>query len=276
MISPVHALDLALFQSAGGYDLRSKADRKRSTDDLERLFFRIVRELSPDLFIEAGAKNGSTSRRARRYLPEALITAFEANPMNFARYSPNFESHPDRISYLHQALSDADGEVTFNVRIVDGRPAADGQGSLLTSENSSSPHKVVTVPAVRLDSHFSADSFDRCAVWMDVEGASKQVLEGGSGILDKIDALFIEVEDRVMWDGQWLGKDVMAFLLQYDLVPFARDYQSRYQYNVLFLKRPYLDNARVRLFFAEYLSMAYARRCAESPDSGRGDDKAGS
>jgi len=255
-MTPTDLLDLALFHSATCYDLSRRSERQRSVIELEHLFFRILRELGPDLFIEAGAKDGATSRRARRYLPRARITAFEANPHTHARFAPLHAAHPEGISYLHRALSDADGTVSFNVRIVGGRRSADGQGSLLAAQDSAVGHQRVSVPASRLDSWFPPGSFGRCAIWMDVEGASEQVLTGGEGILGQIDALFIETQDRAHWDGQWLAGEVRDYLARHDLVPFARDYQSRYQYNVLFLNAAHLRNARIRLFLSEYLSAA--------------------
>jgi len=256
----IDVLDLSLLQSARSYDLSVKAERLRSVSELEYLFFRIVRELDPDLFVEAGAKDGSTSRRARKYLPLATITAFEANPFTYRRFESAFSAGSGKISYLHRALSDADGEVTFNVRVVNGKPAADGQGSILTSQDTSVGHQAVTVNASRLDTFFPADTFNRCAIWMDVEGASRQVLKGATSILPQVDALFIEVQDRPGWENQWLSSDVMQFLADFDLMPICRDFQARYLYNILFLRSVNLRNDRVRLFIAEHLSNAEKTR----------------
>lgn len=255
-ISLIDTLDIGMFSVAQSYDLSRKEERQRSVSNLENLFFRTIRELKPDVFIEAGAKDGGTSRRARTYLPDAKITAFEANPYTYERFAPSFKDKSDGVTYLHRALSDADGQVTFNVRVFGGKPSADGQGSMLKSQEATADSKAVTVAASRLDSHFKPASFDRCAIWMDVEGAYEMVLKGGKGILNKIDALFIEVEDRSTKQGQWLAGNVMDYLADFDLMPLARDFQTRYQYNVLFLNRRNLRNDRVRLFFAEFLSAA--------------------
>lgn len=255
-LSLIDALDIGLFNIAQCYDLSRTEERQRSVRVLEALFFRLVRELTPDLFIEAGALDGSTSRKARRFLPDAKITAFEANPYNYERHAVRFKAEPCGVDYVHLALSDSDGQVTFNVRVIDGKPSTGGQGSILKVDTPSVEQEEVTVNARRLDSYFKPDSFDRCAVWMDVEGASKQVLQGAEAILSKVDLLFIELEDRASWKGQWLAGEVMEHLAKFDLLPVARDFQSRYQYNVLFLNRRNLRNDRVRLFLASFISRA--------------------
>ena len=114
--------------------------------------------------------------------------------------------------------------MTFNVRVVDGRMSSDGQGSMLVSTRSKVGTTPVEVASSRIDSFFPPDSFGRCALWIDVEGASREVLTGASGILHKVDAMFVEVEDRETWKGQWLGKDVRAFLLDHDIIAVGRDF----------------------------------------------------
>lgn len=57
-------LDVVLLGQAAPYDLREKAERTRSVRNLEKLFFRICRKCTPSVFIEAGAKDASTSRHA--------------------------------------------------------------------------------------------------------------------------------------------------------------------------------------------------------------------
>lgn len=222
-----------------------KDERRRSVVGLETLFFEICTALSPDLFIEAGAKDASSSRRARAYLPKARIVAFEANPHTYRRFHRNPDNAAKDVRYLNLALSDADGPVTFNVRVIKGKPSADGQNSLLVRQDSRVDNLEVTVEATRLDRHFPSDTFDSAALWVDVEGANRQVLMGATGILHKAAVIFIEVEDKSFWNGQWLAKDVLKYLGEHDLVEVARDHQSRHQYNSLLIRRDLLDSDRV-------------------------------
>ena len=65
------------------------------------------------------------------------------------------------------------------------------------------------------------------------EGASREVLTGAVNVLNKVDVLFVEVEDREAWEGQWLSKDVKDFLLTHDITMIGRDFQSMHQHNIL-------------------------------------------
>jgi len=256
----VNTFDCSYSFLASNYDLSKKSERLRSVKNLEKLFFRIIADISPDLFLEAGAKDARTSIRARRHLPNSRIIAFEANPYTFNRYSKVLNSKNLGIEYLHLALSNKQKFIDFNVPLVDGFPSTAGHGSILESDSAS---KVESVKAVRLDQFFSYSSFSSAAIWMDVEGATKQVLLGSENILYKVDALFIEVEDSKFWNGQWLAKDVFRMLYKYNFIPLARDFQSRYQYNIIFIKKDLYWRARIRYFFTMFASESRFHRPAD-------------
>lgn len=253
-ISAQRLLDMNLFSIAQAYNLNDKKDRLRSATDLKTFFFRIVREISPDLFIEAGAKDATTSLVVHKHLPEARIVAFEANPATHRRFAEYHDDSP--IEYVYQALNDTEGDVPFNVMTRGDVLSADGRGSLLTPTEENVSVLALPVPAQRLDSLFPPNQFDKCCLWVDVEGAVRNVLHGARWLLPKVEALYIEVEDRPAWKDQWLSSDVVNHLWQNGLVPVARDFQSRYQYNMVFVRKELLNDARIRLFLAEYRSFA--------------------
>jgi FkbM family methyltransferase len=251
--------DLNLFGTAQHYDLRERAERSRSASDLARFFFRVVRACQPSLFIDAGAKDAGSSRRARRYLQTARIVAFEANPYTYKRFS-SISKPEHRVEYVHLALSDNDGLVTFNVRkSAEGTPIADGRGSLLRRRDEEHGHEEVTVPAATLDKFFSDFPFDSCALWIDVEGACGAVLRGGNNVLGKASVALVEVEDREFWEQSWKMPDVASFLYDRGMVAIARDFQSRYQYNVVFVRDSLLHNDEFRFLLTQYRSAASNR-----------------
>src|SRR5699024_675316 len=123
--------DLAMMSTAIKYDLTDKAEKTRSVRDLSRLFFQVGSILDVDLFVEAGAKDAASSRRARRRINPNRIVAFEANPYVYERFA-EANSGDVGVEYEHLALSQEPGSVTFNVTCSrDGTPQANGQASLL-------------------------------------------------------------------------------------------------------------------------------------------------
>jgi hypothetical protein len=72
--------------------------------------------------------------------------------------------------------------------------------------------------------------------WIDVEGANEPILGAGS-VLERVAAIFIEVERETTWEGQWLDTDVNHCLRGHRFLPVARDVIGGrpHQYNVVFL-----------------------------------------
>lgn len=222
----------------------SKADRMASVEALEGLFFELVSKFAPPVFIEAGAKDPLVSRRVRRLLGAgASVVAFEANPYTFERFTKKQDHAALGVDYRNIALATHPGEVTFNVRRrEDGVPHADGQGSLLKHESYEPGHIEVSVNATTLDHVLDEFNFAEFLLWVDVEGALREVLSGATSALEHAQAIFIEVEDQQVWGGQWLAPRVQEFLLEAGLVPVARDFQSDYQHNLVFVRMDLLDS----------------------------------
>ena len=242
-----------LRRTKSAFHLASKEERTRSVRELEELFFELIVGLDPDLFVEAGAKEAMASRRASADLPRAKVVAFEANPYTHARFQKKCDYAREGVAYRNIALTSSPGTVTFNVRRrEDGAPSADGQGSLLKHHNYAPGHEQVKVPATTLDHVVEEFGGKSCALWIDVEGATGEVLGGSDKTLAKACALFIEVEDREFWGRQWLSKQVLLHLYRHNLIPVARDFQSRHQYNVLCVAKPLLSGAAYRRVYEGY------------------------
>ncbi len=252
--------EMLLMNQSSGYDLTLKKERLRSVKELEDLFFRILNYVKPDIFIEAGAKDAETSERARKYLPESKITAFEANPHTYSEFHAHERIKNSDINYIHSALSERVGTLTFSLRSeVDGvkKSNTDGTGSILAPSIENVKLEKHTVNATTLDHYFDEERFTNAFVWMDVEGATKEVLSGATEFLKKAAVgVFIEVEDRKYWENQWISKDVINFMMNRNFIPVARDFQSRYQYNVLFLHEDVVAIDYVRFSIQMHLSKA--------------------
>jgi FkbM family methyltransferase len=163
--------------------------------------------------------------------------AFEANPLNCEAFGNSPDLAQNRIEYLHMALAARDGTATFNIVSSEGK-LVNGRGSLLVNTRRRYPvRRQAEVPCRRFDSFFSAKEAEGACLWIDVEGANREVLEGGGTVLPRAAMIFIEVEDRMKWQGQWLYPEVARHLAAHGHVLVARDFQSRVQHNVLFLRQ---------------------------------------
>jgi FkbM family methyltransferase len=254
--------ELAMMAAAAKYNLDDRSHRSHSNKSLVRLFFDLIKIVGVDLFVEAGAKDAAASRRMKAKFPAARVVAFEANPHTYADFEA--VNRDTGIEYLQLALSDHLGPVTFNVhRDEAGAPIANGQASLLKREKI---HEDIergfieaTVDAVTLDAFFADHDFTKAAVWIDVEGACKFVLPGARELLSKTAVLIIEVEEQPFWgEGHWLRDQVVTYLFDLGFIPVARDFEYRYQYNIVFVRAELL--AEPNLIYealARFVSRAY-------------------
>lgn len=218
-------VDRVLIASTPDFD-----ERAASTKALVDLFFDLCDDV--DVFVEAGAKEASASVRAIG-LGIDTVVAFEANPYTHRRFDQTLAQAG--VDYRHAALADHTGEATFLVRKdEDGSPMADGQGSLLVRPDHEPGYEEVAVSTVTLD----AEVVDgRVAMWVDVEGAVAEVLGGAASVLGRTDVLIVEVEAVERWvEQRWLAGDVVRQLARAGLRAVGRDMQSRWQFNILFVR----------------------------------------
>ena len=151
--------ELQLKSIAANFNLYEEGGREKSAKALRELFFGLTRTLSPDLFIEAGAMKAESSLRVKKLCPDARIMAFEANPYNFEKYSKEFDYSAQGIEYIHYALSNSPGLLTFNIiKSIDGniQNKNTGRNSILERAQDNIDYERVKVPSTTLDIIFNS------------------------------------------------------------------------------------------------------------------------
>jgi FkbM family methyltransferase len=184
--------------------------------------------------------------------------AFEANPYNHKAFAARLERRAPSVKYHLLAMSDSDGEVTFQVKATrDGNEVERiaGNNSLLQRADPAFAYESVTVPSVRLDSFLKGHELEgrNFAAWIDVEGALGKVAAGFGSALQGCLSLIVEVEEVSYWQGQMLVFDVMRYFATQGMVPVARDFEAAHQYNLVYLRKDVLTRPAVRLALARHL-----------------------
>lgn len=246
--SDFHFYDLLLMAQARQYDLY-KGGRQQSNKDITLAFIILNTLLKPEVTYEIGAFEAQFSITIRKLLPQTKVIAFEANPYNFTAWK-NREK-PAGIDYLYLAISDHTGESEFYVqKTLQGMPVQPdvGNNSLLQRAKEGVEYEVVKVPASTLEDYAKQNGLENkhFTAWIDVEGASAEVLKGAGELWKSCSALFIEVEEQTYWKDQWLVWDVAEYLMQQGFVPIIRDFEYEHQYNLIFIKKDLLKNPDVR------------------------------
>jgi FkbM family methyltransferase len=207
---------------------------------------------------EVGAHAAEFSKGLRAIRPNIPIFAFEANTHVYEKFK---QTIPTSIRYENIAVGADTSPKQFH--ILKTSPIA-GQKVEFTDVNPASGLKrrvsadatylTVECPCTTLDLlHDSAPK--PSALWIDVEGASGDVLVGGwRALLSFVQCAMIEVEERKFWEGQWLANDVREFMARLGFVNVARDLETEHQYNCIFIRQEREDDAMVAVSnYADYL-----------------------
>jgi len=196
------------------------------------VFSQIQNILKPDYIIEVGAHAAEFSIAVSNMLMINGV-AFEANQFVYNRYYSDVTKN-GLISYLNYAVSESDGEVTIKV-------STDKYAGNNSIKNIINKYIHITdeylVKSVCLNNFLRNTIFNKASMWIDVEGASKEVLLGSSDILKRVQSIFIESEDTQYWEGQWTTDDITKFLEERDFVLI--DYEDIYDFqkNLIFIKK---------------------------------------
>ena len=135
-----------------------------------------------------------------------------------------------KIDVRHMAVSNTDGTLKFNVENLSSDPkdGRKGMSSILKRGTGSLGVTEVDVGCVRLDTFLKGlgQLPTNIALWIDVEGAAYEVLEGIREIKEKISVIHIEVETREIWKGQKLEKDVISLMKEMGFVLLANGWED--------------------------------------------------
>jgi FkbM family methyltransferase len=229
-----------------------------------RFFHELCQRIAPDVVVEIGAHEAGFSRWAAEAIPDARVTAYEANPHVHEKYAEILAA--TRVEYLNLCVGPVNGEVDlFLPTGIRGREMGlASRMASLKAHTLAADQTKVRVPSVRLEDHQSLAPDDRVVAWVDVEGATQVVLESSESVLAHVRALYVEVENKTMWEGQWLDTDVAGFLRSHGMVPVARDIATRrHRYNVVFVR---IEEA-CDLWTARMAAKVLQHRRARKPES---------
>jgi len=205
----------------------------------QRTFLAASAVLRAQCVCDVGSMDAEHARLFRRRLRARRVVAFEANPRNYAAIVADPAVRSDAIEVVEAAATNTSGDTSFNVvEVSEDKPWARGTSSLLTRgdvQALSLTATATTVPAVRLDEFF-ADEPGPLALWIDVEGAAYEVIEGLAGIAARVAVIHVEVETQTVWEGQRTAHDVIALARSFGLHPIIETYESTTQRNLVLVR----------------------------------------
>lgn len=204
----------------------------------EYLFYFLLKKYSPDIVCDIGSRDGRESLKFRSILSKSEIIAFEANPSNYAMMIKDDRLINNSVKIINQAVSDKDGTIDFYK--IDTDEAWKSGASSIFARSDDSDNEKIQVPVTRLDDYFSSLAGNKTiSMWIDVEGAAFQVINGATDTLKNTMFAHVEVETDYIWKDQKLKKDVDELMNKCGLVEVVRPWNSnrKKQFDVLYMKR---------------------------------------
>ena len=193
------------------------------------IFMELQNDLKPTLSIEVGAYDAEFSKNISKH--GVLSYAFEASPFIYQRFKGEMED----INYINKAISDIDGIVQFEIMSM--YDPAEAGNNTIKNRKDTMEYEYIDVEAVSLNEYFKNFKDENIALWIDCEGANKEVLTGADKILPKVSSILIETEEIEYWAGQWLHTDVLEYLATFGFISGAQRPHGDAQLNTIFTKK---------------------------------------
>ena len=173
-------------------------------------YYAILDKLVPVSTIEIGAYDAEFSQHMATKIQGRNVWAFEALPSIHSAFK-------DRLRHIHYVnLAVADSEkivVVGDLGMDKNQGIPSGASSILARIDPILGTTEVEVEATTVDS-IVAKNYIRgpIALWIDCEGANKEVLSGAINTLKNVVSVYIEVEMKEVWEGGWLKAETVKFL----------------------------------------------------------------
>lgn len=193
-------------------------------------FLKIQDDLKPTMSIEVGAYDADFSVQMSKRIDS--VYAFEASKPVFDRYSGILAIEAPKVKYINKAITNHEGqiEIWFDKNT---NPADVGHNGIKSGRYDSYSQMV---DCTSLDLYFKDIQNQNICLWIDCEGANREVLAGSERILSMTSSVYIEVEDKPLWDDMWVWDDVLKFMGDRGFV-YAKGYgYAPNQFNTIFVR----------------------------------------
>lgn len=167
-----------------------------------------------DVILEIGCAHGEDTKEL---LTWGKVYGFEPEPRNIA-----ILEKIEGLNLFKGAVSDEDGEATFNRSRTNDPEALRLSGSILKPKNHLTNwdwiffDETITVPTIKLDT-FCKDMPVIDFIWCDAQGAEGKIIAGGQETLKKTRFFFTEYCDDEHYEGQPTMREILKLLPDFEV-----------------------------------------------------------
>ncbi len=166
------------------------------------------------VIVEAGAHIGLDTEELARYYPEGKIYAFEPVPDLFLQLSERTRPYKNVYCFPF-ALSNQTGEAVMYI----SSGVSNGSSSLLPPKDHLADHpdvffeKKIHVKCITLDEWAEINNVEKVdLLWLDMQGYELNALKASSAVLEKVLAVYTEVNLKEVYDGAPLYSELREWL----------------------------------------------------------------
>lgn len=233
----------------------------RDKTNLQYLFEEITIALGPDLVLEIGAHDAHFSQNISRKMTneknDTSIVAYEANETVYNKYvedlSPLFEYRFNLVAGDRRTRSLITPTKMSQRETSRSLSPANRISSMLSHTKTLESVETIFDCPETIDIIVDEFGAQKTVIWADVEGACGEILFGGKKSLSsgRIAALYLEVEKKETWAGQWTCTEIRRLLAGYDMTPVVRDYQTADQFNEIYIHNSLLNS--IKKIYEKYI-----------------------
>lgn len=187
---------------------------------------------SNPIIIEAGAFDGTETKKMAALWPQGQVHSFEPVPELFARLKKNTQNLPNVHCY-EIALSDSTGFATLYISEKPQKPGIPSQANSLLKPKERlklSPiifPKTIEVTTITVDDWAQKYNISHVDfLWLDMQGYELNVLKTAPKVLAQVRVIYIEVEFIEAYEGQYQYPEVKQWLEQQGFVMIGKDFDE--------------------------------------------------
>jgi len=194
--------------------------------------FPLLKTVLPEnpLIIEAGAFNGKDTLLLSKQWPNGVIHSFEPVPEIFTLLEKNTQNCPN-VHLYPTALSDRNGFQEFYVSEHPKKPGQPCQAGTVKKPlerlawSPISYPKTIMVPTITLDTWAQQNNVDSIDfAWLDLQGNELTLLQASNHMIQRISALFMEVNFINAYEGQTSYAQTVIWLESHGFKVIAQDF----------------------------------------------------
>jgi FkbM family methyltransferase len=224
----------------------------KSTNE-KSLFLFLAKILKPDLIFDVGSRNGNDAKKFRSILPKSKIIAFEANKQLYFKMLSNPSLKKDKIICYNYAVEKKSGVRNFYIF-----NEKKGTGSILQRKNKifSKIYKVRTISLDNFIEKFKVYN-NKIFLWIDIEGAAYNLIQGAKKTLLNTDAIIVELEKKKLFKNQKLQSVTINKLKKNFFLVESSLNSNNSSGNYIFLNKKYQNTSKVMFLIILYKIYTY-------------------